>query len=171
MSSSDSLEDYSDECIICYEPICDNDPYALPDNDCDNSKKCHPECLELWYTNYSNRGLITDRLIKTFKIYHLENPIETIKVQFEKEPSDSELDIPNEYMTPLSEFDEERELLQDNNNVVRDEINEINYTPIMNANNDTTDLRIRIFKIVCLTLGFIAILVLFLGIIVEFNFN
>jgi hypothetical protein len=41
--------------------------------------------LELWYTKYSNRGLITDKQIKTFKIYHQGVPVETVNVLFKKE--------------------------------------------------------------------------------------
>jgi len=103
--SDSSSSDVSNECIVCFGCLYEDDPYALPDDDCESNKKCHPECLENWYTNYSNRGLITDKQIKTFKIYHLGNPIETIQVRYkpaESFPDPFSYDSADEH-TPLTD--------------------------------------------------------------------
>lgn len=128
-SDSESSE-CSEECIICYDKVCDDFPYAIPDDDCESRKKCHPECLELWYTNYSNRGLFTDKRIHTFKIYHNNNPVETVKVIFNND--DIILDMYNN-----QETQETDRLLNQNG----DEENLINIVPILreNTNFQTTN--------------------------------
>lgn len=74
--SSDNLTDSPDGpiCSICYNKLSDS-PYAKID-DPGEVGKFHIQCLEQWMQK-SDRGIIVDKKITSYSVYHEDQLIET----------------------------------------------------------------------------------------------
>lgn len=75
--SSDNLTDSPDgpTCSICFYKLNDT-PYAMI-NDPGETGKYHVQCLEQWIQK-SNRGILIEKKIDSYSIYHEDKLIETI---------------------------------------------------------------------------------------------
>ena len=74
MDNIDIYSSHEPECLICSHPLCEDQPYAMINNN--NEKgKYHIECLERWLET-SNNGLLTQDKIMSYNIYHNNNLIE-----------------------------------------------------------------------------------------------
>ena len=70
-----------DICIICYYSIYET-PYCML-NSPHEVGKYHVECLEKWLT-YNNIGILSQKPVLTYSIYHEDILLETINIIAEK---------------------------------------------------------------------------------------
>lgn len=76
---NDELSSSGDECNICYYKIKENDIFAILCNGSEPPNKYHPECAEKWI-NCSNRGILTEEPITSYKVFQGLQLIEDIRV-------------------------------------------------------------------------------------------
>lgn len=69
----------SEECLICFEKISKDGPFATFESVKEGEKKYHAECLDEWLSK-SGRGILSSDRVESYNLVHDGKIVDTIKL-------------------------------------------------------------------------------------------